>query len=391
MSDVTRSRALPANPNLEHLKNEAKARLSALRADAPDAQLAEAQFQIAREYGFSSWRALKDEVDRRNCRIDIASPLEAYAGFYLADPAVMINSVMTVTVENGKLYTQVLTGPKMAKTRLPDGWFQTEGVPVRLGFADVRDGRAQIMLMDNDGHVRHLHRVDAQKAEETRKAQAKAAAEQKRPRIQTQLPPEILSRYAGQYVSHAGVAFTIICEEEKIFAQVSGQPRLEIFPESETEFFWKVVPAQIVFALEDGKATKARLHQNGMVITFLPASEKQMADATALTEKRRADQTRPRKVADIDTTVLARYAGVYKLIEGRNLTVTVEDGHIFTQMTGQDRHEIYPESERDFFLTVTAAQITFMVDVSGRVSHLVLHQAGRDIPMARIMDADAAA
>ncbi len=61
----TAARALPARANLEHLKNEAKARLDALRAAEPGAQLSDAQFLLAREYGFASWRELKAEVDRR--------------------------------------------------------------------------------------------------------------------------------------------------------------------------------------------------------------------------------------------------------------------------------------------------------------------------------------
>jgi ankyrin repeat protein len=56
-------RALPAQPNLEHLKNEAKQRLKALRAQDARAQLSEAQLAVARDYGFASWRALKAHVD----------------------------------------------------------------------------------------------------------------------------------------------------------------------------------------------------------------------------------------------------------------------------------------------------------------------------------------
>jgi ATP-dependent Clp protease adapter protein ClpS len=56
-------RALPAHPNLEHLKNEAKQRLRAMRADEPTAKLATAQLQVARDYGFASWRRLKSHVD----------------------------------------------------------------------------------------------------------------------------------------------------------------------------------------------------------------------------------------------------------------------------------------------------------------------------------------
>jgi len=57
--------ALPDRPSYEFLKKLAKDRLTALRRSHPQAKLAAAQLAIAREYGFSSWRALKAELDRR--------------------------------------------------------------------------------------------------------------------------------------------------------------------------------------------------------------------------------------------------------------------------------------------------------------------------------------
>ena len=57
-------RELPAQPNLEHLKNEAKQRLKALRAGDPATKLAAAQLAVARDYGFASWRQLKAHVER---------------------------------------------------------------------------------------------------------------------------------------------------------------------------------------------------------------------------------------------------------------------------------------------------------------------------------------
>ena len=55
--------ALPANPNLDWLKKTAKQRLVQLRTSKPDAKLHEAQFALAHDYGFKSWRALKSHVD----------------------------------------------------------------------------------------------------------------------------------------------------------------------------------------------------------------------------------------------------------------------------------------------------------------------------------------
>jgi ankyrin repeat protein len=54
---------LPESPNLDWLRKRAKGRLAELRKTNPDAKLADAQFALAREYGFSSWRALKAHVD----------------------------------------------------------------------------------------------------------------------------------------------------------------------------------------------------------------------------------------------------------------------------------------------------------------------------------------
>jgi len=54
---------LPDNPSLDWLRKQAKRHLDELRKANSDAQLADAQFEIAKRYGFSSWRGLKAHVD----------------------------------------------------------------------------------------------------------------------------------------------------------------------------------------------------------------------------------------------------------------------------------------------------------------------------------------
>jgi ankyrin repeat protein len=58
------AQALPARPNLDWLRKTAKDHLRELRAQDPSRKLADAQFALARQYGFSSWRALKAHVDQ---------------------------------------------------------------------------------------------------------------------------------------------------------------------------------------------------------------------------------------------------------------------------------------------------------------------------------------
>ena len=66
MSDQTPASgplALPDAPSLEWLRKQSKRSLAALRQTNPNAQLSDAQFDLAKRYGFPSWRALKAHVD----------------------------------------------------------------------------------------------------------------------------------------------------------------------------------------------------------------------------------------------------------------------------------------------------------------------------------------
>src|SRR5688572_907249 len=56
------SRDLPVHANIEHLKKQAKERLTALRRSQLLARLADAQHEVAREYGFASWPKLRTYV-----------------------------------------------------------------------------------------------------------------------------------------------------------------------------------------------------------------------------------------------------------------------------------------------------------------------------------------
>src|SRR5262245_49352639 len=54
---------LPARPSLEQLRKQAKEKLKDLREDGAAATLSDAQFAIAREYGFESWPKLVHHVE----------------------------------------------------------------------------------------------------------------------------------------------------------------------------------------------------------------------------------------------------------------------------------------------------------------------------------------
>jgi aminoglycoside phosphotransferase (APT) family kinase protein len=67
-------KTLPDNPNLDHLRRQAKDLLAGLRDANPRASLADAQASLAEQYGFRTWTDLKVEVDRRQGGADVADP-----------------------------------------------------------------------------------------------------------------------------------------------------------------------------------------------------------------------------------------------------------------------------------------------------------------------------
>jgi len=83
------SRVLPAQPNLDHLKKQAKELLREMEQRNPDSKLADAQHTIALEYGFASWPTLKAHVDSlsRPAGLAQASVGSLLVGNWTANPS----------------------------------------------------------------------------------------------------------------------------------------------------------------------------------------------------------------------------------------------------------------------------------------------------------------
>ncbi len=72
---------------------------------------------------------------------------------------------------------------------------------------------------------------------------------------------EVLDTYVGDYQLASGTQFSLSRENDKLFITLAGQPKLELYPESETAFMLKVVDARIEFTKDAGKVTGLVLHQ----------------------------------------------------------------------------------------------------------------------------------
>lgn len=78
---------------------------------------------------------------------------------------------------------------------------------------------------------------------------------------------EVFDQYVGEYQLAPGFIITVRREDNKFIAQATGQPSFEIFAESETTFFLKVVPAKMEFKKNaEGKTESLTLFQNGQAM-----------------------------------------------------------------------------------------------------------------------------
>jgi predicted NUDIX family NTP pyrophosphohydrolase len=66
-------------------------------------------------------------------------------------------------------------------------------------------------------------------------------------------------------------------------------------------------------------------------------------------------QPKMRQRTNVSPQLLDRLVGTYQLGPNFLIHVSKQEGHLFAQKTGQERFEIFPESDRDFFFTVDDA------------------------------------
>jgi hypothetical protein len=70
--------------------------------------------------------------------------------------------------------------------------------------------------------------------------------------------------------------------------------------------------------------------------------------------------------------------GSYELSPEIVVTITVEDGQLMMQATNHPKYPLFAESESRFFLKVADAQIEFVSDEDGKVTHIVMHDEGKE-------------
>jgi CubicO group peptidase (beta-lactamase class C family) len=167
-----------------------------------------------------------------------------FTGIYVFD-----GMKRTVRFEDGILSAQQEGGPPFELIPVAKDEFVYDKAFSRLKFS-----------MGSSGAIDSVVAISRGQPTQTGKRVADAPAARKA----ITLAEAKLDRLLGVYEVEPGFQLTITREGTHLFMQATGQGRAEAFAESETKFFFKVVDAQIEFAIgDDGRASVLTLFQGG--------------------------------------------------------------------------------------------------------------------------------
>ena len=168
--------------------------------------------------------------------------LQQYVGVYELAPTFKIS----VTVEGSQLMAQATGQQKLPVYASSETKFFYKVVDAQIEF-----------FKDDKGAITHL--VLYQNNQEMKAPRTGSVVAERK---EIAVSPAILAQYQGTYELQQGVSIVITLEDGKLMAEVAGQSKVPVFPETETKFFLKVTDAQVEFFKDDkGAVTHLMFHQ----------------------------------------------------------------------------------------------------------------------------------
>ncbi|WP_299208887.1 serine hydrolase [uncultured Dokdonia sp.] len=169
--------------------------------------------------------------------------LKQWTGTYQFDT----NVLRFVTLEGDQLYSQREGSEKIPISPINEDTFNFEDSFTMYKFS-LENGKKKAVLKN---------RI----VEETGLESNNKAATEKEG---IALDPTIIKEYVGTYELNPNFSIVITIEGSQIFAQATGQPKIEIFGEDTDAFFLKIVPAKLFFTRDTtNKVTHVTLYQGG--------------------------------------------------------------------------------------------------------------------------------
>jgi beta-lactamase regulating signal transducer with metallopeptidase domain len=209
---------------------------------------------------------------------------------------------------------------------------------------------------------------------------------QHEPHTAITIDPKLLDAYVGFYRNaETGSIMIVTREGDHLLTRRAGNRPVPEYPYTDHDFFLTVAPQQNSFFTDaSGAVVRVVHHQLGTTETLERLSNEEGERAVAEFTQRLNDERAIHSEVAIDPKLLDGYVGAYQLMPRLVFTVTRDGNKLFARLTGQQNFEVHPYSDRDFFYTVVAAQLTFVVGADGKATAVILHQNGRDRNAPRV-------
>ncbi len=172
---------------------------------------------------------------------------------YVGQYALSANYILTILVDEERLYVRAPTrGQRLLVPTSETEFIEVEsGLRIRFGIRqDTRE--VDHLIFEQQGVGRRADRITSEVGLDP--ATRPAAP----------VPEATLERYVGRYEEQPGFAITITRDGDHLLAQLTDQEPVAIFPESETDFFYRNSNARISFRIGDGQIAALVLHQGGV-------------------------------------------------------------------------------------------------------------------------------
>jgi hypothetical protein len=212
-----------------------------------NAETSEGVDDIGRHLLDPSVRLLTPPKDHKQVTVD-PKLFDGYVGRYQLAP----NFIITISREGDHLFEQATAQPKFEIFAEGDRDYFLKVVDAQITFVTDSQGHATELILHQNGRDAHGNRVEGD-------------APPPKERKQIVVAPKVFDAYVGRYQLAPNFILAITREGDHFFEQATGQPKVEIFAETDHDYFLKVVDAQITFVTDSiGHATELILHQGGL-------------------------------------------------------------------------------------------------------------------------------
>ncbi len=179
------------------------------------------------------------------------------------------------------------------------------------------------------------------------------------------IPNNELEKLIGVYEFEDKAVRIITLEGNQLYSKREGSTPFKIFPKTKSIFFFEDSFSEYEFDMSKSPLKVKFTNQNSNDISKGIKTNKPIPSE---------------KIAiEVKEEILKQYVGVYEIQPGFDLTVTLENGKLISQATGQGSFEMHAETETKFFIKEFPAALEFITE-NKKVTSAILYQGGQKTP-----------